>query len=758
MLTIQNIIDDPNPRATIGEIIEELHKNGPVNSKIIERLTYYKEFHQECFSEFEEKIISVLGLFYKNTEPSNLYSFILGAIGHKYKSLYGEYLTPVQASIRHAVEENKFISISAPTSAGKSFSIKDYINHQTGDAVIIVPSRALIAEYVENLREYFGHNKGVMISPFVDYVYTARKLRRIFVLTPERTKDLSGVNHRLNIELFFFDEAQVSEEQDRGVIFDATVRRVQKLFPQAKFIFAHPFVDNPEAQFKKHDIDAANSYSRSYTHNTVGKIFIHEHKNGNDYYFSPYSSKGYLLPKSAPYEGKFEDFAFSGNKSVLVYVSKKSVYDGKFINKFKKYTSNFSLIEDKNAQSIIKMVENILGANNKNHISRMVELLKIGVVIHHGSVPLEVRYLVERFIKGGYARICFATSTLAQGINMPFDIVWLANMRMNGDSEQKRCLAFKNLIGRSGRLSKDKKFDYGYVYTHNAKLLSSRVRSSFRLEEQSVLEHPVDHNNDNYELVKSIIDGTFNEDINLPVSKIERLKNEKVIESIICILDVVFHGTFGERLSGVHNKDVRELIKSKFLIIYEASLGRLLLDGELNVFNTAIEIIFHVIAGRSFKEIVGIRYSYISDRDGENNGIPRFSQPANKLPDSTLNRSYSLFRSGKSNEVNYDTIVFDTYDYLDTVISFSLTDVFIGAFKIYFADTNDKRAKEFIDFLKYGTTDYTSIMLMRYGIAPEDVADITPYVDYISEERIELNPAILLSDEELLQKVKWYLP
>ena len=447
-----------------------MHSEGPIDNKLIEKLTYYKEFHTEEFAVLEEKIISVLGLFYKNTNPSNLYSFILGSIGNKYKIQYGEYLTPVQASIRDAVEKNKFISISAPTSAGKSFSIKEYISVIHGDAVIIVPSRALIAEYVENLKEYFAYNKNVMISTFVDYVYTDRNLRRIFVLTPERTKELAIFSNKLNIGLFFFDEAQVSEEQERGVIFDVTVRRVQKLFPQAKLIFAHPFVDNPEAQFKKHNIDTFESYSRSYAHNTVGKIFIYEHKNGNDYYFSPYVSKGYTLKKSAVFPGGFEKFAFSGDKSVLVYVSKASVYNGKFIKKFTKYIAKFKKIENKEALEIIHSVEDILGANSKDHRSILVDLLSIGVVIHHGSVPLEVRYLVERFIKLGFARICFATSTLAQGINMPFDIVWLANMRMNGESEQKKCLAFKNLIGRSGRLSKEKKFDFGYVYTHNAKL------------------------------------------------------------------------------------------------------------------------------------------------------------------------------------------------------------------------------------------------------------------------------------------------
>ena len=44
---------------------------------------------------------------------------------------------------------------------------------------------------------------------------------------------------------FFFDEAQVSEEIERGIIFDVVVRRVKKTFSSAKIIFAHPFVENP---------------------------------------------------------------------------------------------------------------------------------------------------------------------------------------------------------------------------------------------------------------------------------------------------------------------------------------------------------------------------------------------------------------------------------------------------------------------------------------------------------------------------------
>jgi hypothetical protein len=39
-------------------------------------------------------------------------------------------------------------------------------------------------------------------------------------------------------------------------------------------------------------------------------------------------------------------------------------------------------------------------------------MMKKGIVILHGSIPLRARFLIEQFINEGYAKICFATSTL----------------------------------------------------------------------------------------------------------------------------------------------------------------------------------------------------------------------------------------------------------------------------------------------------------------------------------------------------------
>jgi len=760
-MSIIDIANSVEPIDGISNLLDVLHKEGPVSSEVLEKVAYYKKFHSNIFQEQEEKIIISLGLFYKLPEPRDLYSFLLSGIGRQHKEDFGGYLTPVQASIRRAVNDNQIISISAPTSAGKSYSIRDFIAENNGDAVVIVPSRALIAEYVSTMKQKFKGDKNVMISPFVDDIFKSRNLRRIFILTPERARDIFSSNLNFNINVFFFDEAQVSEESERGVIFDVLVRRVKKHFNLAKLIFAHPFVENPEAQLKKHDFPEDNGYSRSYTHGTVGKIFIYQHKNKKNYHFSPFIEKGHQIKNCIEYGNKFSDFAFDGSHSVLVYVSKASIYNGKYIEPFRKYIDNYEEINSVEAEETINTIEHLLGADNDEHNSVLVSLLRKGIVVHHGSVPLEVRFLVEDLIRSGHAKICFATSTLAQGVNMPFDIVWLDNMRILGESDQSKSLSFKNLIGRAGRLSDEPKFDFGYVFTKSPQLLSQRVNEKFFLDETSIIDNPETIDNpDISELINSIREGSFDDEKQAPLSKIARLTRPDIFKYCEEILNIIYKGyTIKENLYGSKNEHNRDSLQQYLQFLYEASIDRVLYEGEVAVFKQAISIFLQVIQGRSFREIVGIRYSYISKKHERRQGYAAFSQPAVKLPKSTLTQKYSIFDKGTlAKNVSYDAVVFDTYDYLDQVISFSLTESFITSFKIYRDHKLDHRSDKIIELLKFGTNDTVHILLMRYGFPPEEIPEISKYILFISEDTITFRPQIEDAPNYLKKMVDWYLP
>jgi hypothetical protein len=100
--------------------------------------------------------------------------------------------------------------------------------------------------------------------------------------------------------------------------------------------------------------------------------------------------------------------------------------------------------------------------------------------------------------------------------------------------------------------------------------------------------------------------------------------------------------------------------------------------------------------------------------------------------------------------------VFDTYDYLDQVISFGLNDVFTPAFKVYHGVTNDVRALKFVELLRFGTNNAMHVLLMRYGFLPEDVRDLLPYIHSINEKNIVFKSSIADASPRVRELTEWY--
>ena len=162
---------------------------------------------------------------------------------------------------------------------------------------------------------------------------------------------------------------------------------------------------------------------------------------------------------------------------------------------FKEYIDQCDEIKDTKALAIFERLKEYIGGSlyGDKH-SLLLSLMKRGIVLHHGSMPLKMRLMIEEFVAGGFARICFATSTLIQGINMPFDVVWIDNFVFNGSEDKKR-LDLKNLIGRAGRTTNNSNvFDYGYVViseSHKTTFCSRLINPS-TLSEVSALAENID--------------------------------------------------------------------------------------------------------------------------------------------------------------------------------------------------------------------------------------------------------------------------
>ena len=312
--------------------------------------------------------------------------------------------------------------------------------------VVIVPSRALINEYYINICNQIT-DKAINILTFIDSINTSVAKRNIFVVTPERCRELFKQKDLFNVDLFLFDEAQLSnEDSKRGLYYDSIIRRCQKAYPKAKFVFAHPFVKNPISQINKNHFDLTTSNAISYNQKNVGQVYMQIDDNGRFYHFGINREVMGKKRVLCPFDPIYETITKGG--TVLFFVSKLKITSKEYIREFEKYINLCEEIDDEIVDEYIERLKQYIGGDvysNRDYYSQLIAQLKRGIVIHHGSLPLQMRSIIEEYTKRGYCKICFATTTLEQGINMPFDVVFIDRM------DYKHHLAIKNLIGRAGR-------------------------------------------------------------------------------------------------------------------------------------------------------------------------------------------------------------------------------------------------------------------------------------------------------------------
>jgi ATP-dependent RNA helicase DOB1 len=763
---ISNIIESNNINNVFSYVLENIYKNGPVSTTDMEILSYLKLYNSEEFEVYQDRILNYMGVFYKNIEPKSLKEVVFRQYRKYITDTYEYTYTPVQANIIKGIQSNKCFSFSAPTSTGKSFVFMNLIQKSTEDIVIVVPSRALINEYFIKLKELIA-DKSVNILTFIDKINTKHSNRNVFIVTPERCRELFKFKNSYSVALFLFDEAQLSnEESKRGLYFDSIVRRAQKSFPNASFVFAHPFVKNPESQIKKNRFLPETSGSIQFKQKNVGQMFLCSDADWNYYHFG--------IDKSIMGNQKIkcsfdpiEQSILSGG-AALFYVTKSKIYSNEFRVRFKKYIDLCNVIEDERVDKYIEQLKEYTGGDSiadKNYYSHLIALLKRGIVIHHGSLPLQTRSIIENFTQDGLCRICFATSTLEQGINMPFDVVFLDRL------ESSKPLSVKNLIGRAGRSTLQKEFDYGYVIVSSPSKMSSFrniMSQDEELDDVSSLEKSEQKDDDYNDFKEAILNDTYSDEYNLTEKDLAKLSSESTEDVVINILNSLFRNN---EIVPLHrlNQDIRNrlLLYTYFRNLYSIYLGRNLEDGEGNVLDTAIKIMLWKVHGKTFKNICWYRYSHIS-KTNERSRLEKIGQSTNHIqaefltgyhdiPDKN-HKVYSVYPRGtRASSVDYDLIMYDTYDYIDKLIGFKLSDIFYASFMKYFDKSQDLRSEKLAKYIRYGTDNEMHIWMLRYGMSFEDIELIEPHIESIDSEEIVFKDSIYSVPEELRLSIERFI-
>lgn len=365
-------------------------------------------------------------------------------------------LNNTQYDIFNIMNKYKNISISAPTSIGKSYILTqlifDEMKRTKKSVVYVVPTRALINQVINNIKEFKSDND-FFITSSSDTKNLIHDEIGIFVLTQERLFQLSN-SKGANIGTLIVDEAQNIMEGSRGVLLEYSIKYAKQIWKNMRVIYLSPLVNNPEKLLENNGLNegdkAYNSNEYSVRQNmlklTETSKGIFNLKLNNKVIKENIDIGKYtkIEQNMANVYSKLNN----GEKSIIYCNTPSSAL--KVCNElYLSCDEGYKISKD--VENFANFIENYIHKNYK-----LVKYLKRGIAFHYGNLPAFVRGGIEDLAKDGKIDTIVCTSTLLQGINIPAQNIYIFNPRKGRTKKSYLSnLEFWNLVGRAGRMGFD---------------------------------------------------------------------------------------------------------------------------------------------------------------------------------------------------------------------------------------------------------------------------------------------------------------
>lgn len=372
-------------------------------------------------------------------------------------------LTDFQYRLTESIRRSRGVSVSAPTSAGKSFvlahEIVTSVATQPGRVVVyLVPTRALIQQVVTDLlrlcRE--AELEGVVVSAApIDFNPEKTQAGLIYVLTQERLVSLlNNPDFSQEIHQLFVDEAQGIGDSDRGLILDSAIREVLARSPKVRTCFASPLTRNPGYVLGQFRLEDEGEYFTELS-SPVSQVLVNVRpveKKTRVATFSVETPVGTLNLDEIKLPFKFRNvrerlaglarFVRKPGESVIVFANRP--IDAMETAEVLAEKAD-PKAPDAEVTDLVKFI--------KGHVHpkySLAETLTKGVAFHYGRMPHIIRKRVEDLLREKKLNYVVATSTLLQGVNLPAQHIVVLNPKSG--STPMQAPDFWNLVGRAGRL------------------------------------------------------------------------------------------------------------------------------------------------------------------------------------------------------------------------------------------------------------------------------------------------------------------
>lgn len=389
-------------------------------------------------------------------------------------------LTDFQMHLYSAIVQNPSLSVSAPTSAGKSFvlelAVVESVRHALGRSIIyVVPTRALIREVTLAIR------KRLRCAGFSDFPIRTVPLPRasgadpeansegvLYVLTQERLLSLLHAPGSVpQISDIFVDEAHNIEDGARGVLLQSAVESALAHSPGARLRLASPLTSNPELLLEIFRRPNGRSIVERVSPVSQNVILVTP-KRGKPRVasFELIQGQGSISLGDRTLRSAISGSMVAQRASLALEIAKDREPVILFANGPKDAEKLANFLREARQQhdgpnpidgDVRELVDYVREEVHKDY--PLADCLLNGVAYHYGHMPALVRARIEDLFKSGSILYLACTSTLLQGVNLPGRHIIISNPKQ-GDQDMGRG-SFMNLAGRAGRLLQE---FHGYVW------------------------------------------------------------------------------------------------------------------------------------------------------------------------------------------------------------------------------------------------------------------------------------------------------
>lgn len=369
--------------------------------------------------------------------------------------------------VYQGVNSFDWVSISAPTSAGKSYILlrileEHFVQSQHSIAVYIVPTRALIQQVeldvMEAFKKYGLDNITVSSIPTLKEEWKTES--QIYIFTQERLLWILNEEPDFIPDIVIIDEAQKIGDGSRGILLQQVIEELTRRSNSTKFLFSSPSTENPEIFLE----DAPEDVSVK----PIQSEYIAVNQNLLWASQVPRKPKEWLLSlcngESSYLLGRFNINSRPTHESKRLPLVAYALADKRggnllYVNGAadaeKTALQLWDLLGEENNisdQEIIDLIDLSAKSINKKYSLNVV--LSRGVGFHYGNMPLLIKAEIERLFKSGKLKFLVCTSTLIEGVNLPAKSIFMRGPK-KGKGRPLSEIDFWNLAGRAGRQGKE---------------------------------------------------------------------------------------------------------------------------------------------------------------------------------------------------------------------------------------------------------------------------------------------------------------